>query len=452
MLSEFFGVKKGDVVSFVGGGGKTSLMLALAKELAPGRKVVVTTTTRMGAQELDPLEKFTDLGALEKELRSGRPAALYKAVDGEKVIGFSPDVVDAISKFSDVVLVEADGTRRLPVKVPKSTEPVIVPSTTKLVVVYGLDGLDRPLDDMTVYNLDGLLERLPGTKRGQTLTPELLRRILLQGGFLEQSGPAKKSNDRDAFVHGRDREVFVIINKAELGKEKAMEFACHLFHPSIRSVAVSSTKEGWIEPVNNRDKKVAAIILAAGSSKRFGSSKLLEVVDGRPMLERVLKASDLPQLFTRVLVVGHEKEGLLKALDPRMLMGVQIVFNPDHATGMASSLKTGLRAARDMEMDAVLVLLGDMPRVDVTLIARVINAYRDSCAHAARPVHNGTGGHPVILGKDLFPDIERLEGDVGARQVLEAAKEWTLELDVDPDTQADVDRREDLKGAGDGDA
>lgn len=430
MLSGSFGVKKGDVVSFVGGGGKTSLILGLAKELAPRMKVVVTTTTRMGAKELERLETFTDPGALEKGLAPGQSAAFYKAVDGEKVIGFSPDVIDKVAKFSDVVLVEADGARRLPIKVPKPTEPVIAPSTNKLVIVYGFDGLDRPLDDATVYNLDGLLERVPGTKRGQMLTPELLRRIMVEGGFLE---------------HALGRDVFVIINKAELGKERALVFARQLFHPAVRSVAVSSAKEGWLEPVSNREKRIAAVILAAGSAKRFGGGKLLEKVEGRPMIEHVLSASSLPQLFTRILVVGHEKEALLNGLDPKMLQGVQVIFNPDHATGMASSLKTGLRAARGAGADAVMVLLGDMPRVDQCLIARVINAYQDSCAQAARPVHKVVGGHPAVIGKELFPQVERLQGDVGARQVLETARQWTLELDVDPGTQADIDRKEDLR-------
>jgi len=118
MLKELLALRKGDVVSFVGGGGKTSLMLALAKELAPAMKVVVTTTTRMGAQELAGLQVFTNVQELERNLRPGRPAALCRAVEGGKVLGVGPDVVDRITSFTDVVLVEADGARRLPVKVP----------------------------------------------------------------------------------------------------------------------------------------------------------------------------------------------------------------------------------------------------------------------------------------------------------------------------------------------
>jgi molybdenum cofactor cytidylyltransferase len=124
--------------------------------------------------------------------------------------------------------------------------------------------------------------------------------------------------------------------------------------------------------------------------------------------------------------------------DPR----VSVVTNPDPARGMGSSLARGLEAT---DADAVMVLLADMPRVDADLTSRVVDLYRSGAARVAAPLVGERTGHPAILRADLFPALARLEGDRGARDIVEQNADRTALLDgVDPGTQEDVDVPEDL--------
>ncbi|MBW2262873.1 MAG: NTP transferase domain-containing protein, partial [Deltaproteobacteria bacterium] len=142
---------------------------------------------------------------------------------------------------------------------------------------------------------------------------------------------------------------------------------------------------------------------------------------------------------------GHEAESVCGAAgdaldDPR----VTVVHNPRAGDGMSSSLRAGLAAAAPA--DAVMIFLADMPRVDAPLARAVVHRYASSAARVAAPLADGRTGHPVILRSDLFPAIERLDVDAGARRVIDENRGRTALLqDVDPATQQDVDVPADLQ-------
>ena len=138
-----------ELVAFVGGGGKTSLLFALAAAL-PGR-VVVTTTTRIFAAQmrLAPAVVYADdLSRLGELLDTHGRCLVVGRVDGEKARGVPPDLPARLLARPDVdaVLVEADGSRMRPVKAPATHEPVIPPEATLVVPVVGLDALEGPID------------------------------------------------------------------------------------------------------------------------------------------------------------------------------------------------------------------------------------------------------------------------------------------------------------------
>jgi len=168
---------------------------------------------------------------------------------------------------------------------------------------------------------------------------------------------------------------------------------------------------------------VGAIILAAGSSSRFRASggseatKLVAELDGEPIVRRVAEAALASRAHPVVAVVGHARGSVEAALAG---LELELAFNPAFASGLASSLRAGL-AAMPPGVKGALVLLGDMPEVEASLLDALIEAYLNrEDALAAVPVREGRRGNPVLLGRGLFEAAMRLEGDEGARKLVAA--------------------------------
>ncbi len=175
---------------------------------------------------------------------------------------------------------------------------------------------------------------------------------------------------------------------------------------------------------------IAAIILAAGRSTRMGSNKLLEELDGKALVRHVADAA-LGSIARSVWVVtGHEGESVRARLDG---LGVRFVHNPDFALGLSTSLKAGVMAL-PAEAKGVVVLLGDMPRVTSEVINSVIQAFEaQPQAIAAVPVYQGEWGNPVLLSRSLFGAVAALQGDAGARKLLNGRAGEVLEVPVSND-------------------
>ena len=152
-LADRLGVGQSDLVAFAGAGGKSSLLLGLGAELAAaGSRVVLTTTTKMGAYQIPRWATVCrTVTEVITALEGGDPAFLVGDIDGDKIIGVAPELVDQVSARAEVdfVLVEADGARGRSLKVPAPYEPVIPDSTTRVVVVAGIDAVGRAIVDAT---------------------------------------------------------------------------------------------------------------------------------------------------------------------------------------------------------------------------------------------------------------------------------------------------------------
>jgi CTP:molybdopterin cytidylyltransferase MocA/ADP-ribose pyrophosphatase YjhB (NUDIX family) len=188
--------------------------------------------------------------------------------------------------------------------------------------------------------------------------------------------------------------------------------------------------------------RVAAIVLAAGSSSRLGRPKQLLPVGQTPLLQYTLQMVRQTTLEPRILVLGGYSDDILRAIDTR---GFEVVHNPDYTTGQASSLKAGLNALPD-DIDAAAVILGDQPLVPPWLVDELASAFDPDSMVAVRPTYSDGPGNPVVLGRKLFPELLSLGGDVGARDVLRAHRDRIHEFPVprraaprDVDTMADFE-------------
>jgi molybdenum cofactor cytidylyltransferase len=177
--------------------------------------------------------------------------------------------------------------------------------------------------------------------------------------------------------------------------------------------------------------RIAAIILAAGRSTRMrGPNKLMADIDGAPLVRRVAEAVTAAGLAETVVVTGHEHEKIEAALAG---LPLRVVRNRDFANGLSTSLKTGI-AALGAGIDGVLVCLGDMPGVDSALVARLVAAFApDRGKDIVIPVRGGRRGNPVLIGKRHFAAIRKLEGDVGARDLILARAEAVAEAEAGGD-------------------
>ena len=199
--------------------------------------------------------------------------------------------------------------------------------------------------------------------------------------------------------------------------------------------------------------EVAAILLAAGAASRYRAaggveaSKLIANFRGEPLVRSTASAA----LSSRakkplVVVTGHACDQIEAAL---FALEATFVHNPDYASGLSSSLKTGVAVLPESASGA-LILLADMPRVSAKLLDRLIAAFAERPeALAVIPVLGGERGNPALLSRALFAEVATLEGDEGARRLLRRADPQRI-VEVELDDAAitlDVDTPEDLEKA-----
>lgn len=189
--------------------------------------------------------------------------------------------------------------------------------------------------------------------------------------------------------------------------------------------------------------EIASLLLAAGRGTRFGAEpKLLAPLGGRPLVRHAAEAALAARPRPVLAVLGAHAEEVGRALDGLDLTHVQ---NAAYAEGLSTTLRAGI-AALPPGCRAVIVILGDMPRVDPRQINCLADAFRAEGGRpsAVVPVHRGRRGNPVLLNLAILGrDIAALTGDRGAGPLLSGRSD-ILEIAGDPGTALDIDTPEAL--------
>jgi molybdenum cofactor cytidylyltransferase len=185
----------------------------------------------------------------------------------------------------------------------------------------------------------------------------------------------------------------------------------------------------------------AGVVLAAGSSRRMGSPKQLLLVEGRPLLELVVAQACASGLDEVIVVLGAAADEIRSRAD---LGRARSIVNPDHASGMASSLRAGLASLGD-EVDRAVIILGDQPDVSAELLDELLDLQETSGLPSAALGFDGILHPPVVLKRELWGEVMALEGDVGCRAVIRARPELVATLPVQRGHRhpVDVDTPED---------
>lgn len=187
-LGEALGLGPRALVSFVGGGGKTTAVFALARH-RPGR-TIVTTTTKMGVDRTGglPVVLGTDDAAIVRSLDEHERVIAWQQVDDHRAVGVGPEVCDRWSAVADTVAVEADGSRRMPFKAPRDYEPVVPSQSTHVVACVGMAAIGAPISQ-GCQRADRVAA-IAGCREADLLTPSRLAAVLLSSAGSRKGVPA----------------------------------------------------------------------------------------------------------------------------------------------------------------------------------------------------------------------------------------------------------------------
>ena len=187
---------------------------------------------------------------------------------------------------------------------------------------------------------------------------------------------------------------------------------------------------------------VAAVVLAAGMSRRLGTPKQLLRIDGETILERTLRNVRASNVGEIILVLGHAADDVQRAIATQ---GLKVVINLDYQQGMGTSLRSGL-AAVSVSATAALIVLADQPWIGSETLNHLIEGHQEHKPHIIIPMYQGFRGNPVLLDRSVFAEVQALKGDVGCRAIFGDHTEDILKLPVDdPGILLDIDSQDDLE-------
>lgn len=423
---DFFQLNGKEVISLTGGGGKTSLMYALAKMLAnQGKRVIVTTTTKILQPSSDEVDRlfFGNERAILEYLSSGINVGeivgiLSNINENCKSVGVSPELIDEIfaKDIADYIIVEADGAARKPFKAPAVHEPVIPDSCSVLINICGIDALNKSLC-LENHHRPELISNLTGLKQGDIVKCADMAMVISS-----DDGGKKGLVNNTRFIS--------LINKVddEIRLQDARKLAAYILASGTPQVIISSVKTGCIAIENHFSKPVAGIILAAGQSKRMGKNKLfLPWENNLTVLETTINNAQSSNLESLIVVTGYEQEKVAPIIEKNNLLSVH---NSQYAEGQSGSLKAGISILDNN--CAAMFILGDQPLVEKNTINDLIALYQQTDALIVAPLGvDGKRGNPTIFSPELFDEINNLSGDTGARELFEKYAERVEYLHVD---------------------
>lgn len=427
------------VLSVVGGGGKTSLIFRIMEELtAVGKKVLITTTTHMAYEPDRPFAEDGDMISIKQNLE-GCGYTIAASLDREKrkIGALSEEKLKEIKVLADVMLIEADGAKRYPLKVPASWEPVIWKPTNLVIAAAGSDAVGESIAKIC-HRPEQVADFL-GKGTEEKVTEDDIVRIAASTEALRKC------------VDGR--EYRVLLNKADIpGKsqvaeriaDRLEEQGIHAAWGSLREkeyyiCGKSETERKRAAQMPSKRVKLALIMLAAGNSRRFGSNKLMYEVDGVSMYQRTLRmlqkaAERIPD--SRIVVVTQPQYS--EIIDVVKETGAEVLFNPKPERGISSSMQIGLEHAKDV--DACLFTVADQPWLTAETIIALYDAFQSENKGMACTVWGEKTGNPCIFSKKYYKELMAISGDRGGKQIIKKHPEDVTYLKISDERELqDVD-------------
>lgn len=428
-LNQRFRLTQNSRIALVGSGGKTTLMFQLAKDF--GTRVICTTSTHLAMDQLDAADQhwvvkaIGDLPGSDDEIQGNVLLFTGPQVETERAGSPAPEILEGLNELAQAwncpLIIEADGARKLPIKAPAEHEPVIPDFINVVITVIGLSGLGKPLNEEWVHRPE-LFSSLVGLPMGARMESEHLVKALIspRGGLKNISPETRKIlliNQIDSFPNWK---TFYPQLDTLLGEYSA--------------VAFSVLEDQMLLEVHER---IAGIVLAAGGSSRFGEPKQLLDWFGKPLVKFIAEKVASAGCSPVVVVTGADHDSVSRALDG---LQVEVACNTGWQVGQSSSVRVAIQSLPE-NIGAAIFNLVDQPLIPVELIAALRKRHARNPAPIIMPVIDGKPANPVLFDRQVFNDLEGLDGDVGGRALFDKYQPGTVVWD-DPASQLDVDTPE----------
>ena len=364
----------------VGAGGKTTWIRRWTKAyLKQGYKVFVTTSTHMYIEEDTVLTDDAD--SIIRQLNTTH-YVMAGLQEGGKIKPLSRKTYEKVCHHADVVLIEADGSRHMPLKYPDGNEPVIYDNVDEIVVIYGLHGLQREARE-AVQRLE-LANRVLHVTEDTRITTEHIRTLVTKG-YVEP-------------LRARFPDKKITVQPGQL---------------------------------------VGCVIMASGQSRRFGANKLLQEFRGETLFQRVLNLTG-GDLFAKRVVVTRNKEvqELCRQQD------IEVIYHgmPDRN----DVVRLGIHAMQ--EMDGCMFCPCDQPLLQRKSVERLVSEFAAGQAGILRLAYGERQGTPVLFGKPYFGALSQLPSKCGGSYVVRQHPEDVALVPVENEAELfDIDTREDYE-------
>ena len=483
-------------ISITGAGGKTSLIFAWARELAlTGKRVGITTTTHMMSPERmkkEPADLYEGIRMIEaasaanyvcdeidKAFAAGDTAFVFAPSDGkpDKVTMPSEEVFEHLREASDILLIEADGARRMPLKWPQEWEPVVPDHTDVTVCVAGLSALGRA-PERALYGY----EKLPEAYLKAAYDPSCIDEGLMRSVISSLDGGRKGARgDFRIFMNQADNSDLLVSAEKMQRELSVMGIQCAWGMLREPSDLYDAAEENSDAKEAGHKKRIAIILEAAGNSTRFGSNKLMHLLDdGRPMITKILdavnelaiqgganeengpeqgtemKCSVRPILVTQygeITDLVKDAYGAGEPADPDADKERKIcpgndknrfltVINRYPDLGISHSMQLGIEAAGDA--DAFMFCVCDQPGITADTLRRLIKVYitenKKGTADIVSLAWQGRMCNPKIFSAGLKDELMSLSGDTGGRQIIAAHSDRIVMVEaLSEDEVKDID-------------
>ncbi|NMO96390.1 nucleotidyltransferase family protein [Paenibacillus lemnae] len=189
------------------------------------------------------------------------------------------------------------------------------------------------------------------------------------------------------------------------------------------------------------DKPLLILVLAAGLSRRMGRPKQLLPIGGETLLRYVVKKA-LTVPHASVAVVGSGESLMKQQCEDLPVVWIE---NRDAHDGMSTSIKAGISYAQDCSAGSVMILLGDQPGMDPGVLAGMAGAFGAGSSGMLQARYEGKPGHPVMFDRRFFPELLKLEGDTGAKPLLQRHADSLQFWDVNTPVPVDLDTPEEYE-------